>query len=280
MELEFPSGHFPWGLKFLPQFQATELIFPGHFLVLWKGVALLPISGFPESLAFTNSVAWPLSPLSLRHITAVTLLSVSLTVKQAGRHLQIDLRRELGEKVAAGPCPHPEAGHTAGALNCQPLFPFTCSCKIEVCTTFGITDCRECQCTGLDFRGCILSWPLPSTEVRRKVPVERFPHIIEESGESGYNSVPPSLWVVEELRRMSKFSVSDTDLGQVMESLNHSPAFDDILMGPEAQRSWNPTSLAAESSRARTCNVHSIPKPEMSCPQTSLPPAPRGSRPQ
>ena len=104
MELDFPSSHFPWGLKFLPQFQATELIFPGHFLVLWKGIALLPISGFPESLAFTNSVAWPLSPLSLRHITAVTLLSVSLTVKQAGRHLRIDLRRELGEKVAAGPC--------------------------------------------------------------------------------------------------------------------------------------------------------------------------------
>lgn len=228
MELDFPSSHFPWGLKFLPQFQATELIFPGHFLVLWKGIALLPISGFPESLAFTNSVAWPLSPLSLRHITAVTLLSVSLTVKQAGRHLRIDLRR-----VAAGPCPHPEAGHRAGALNCQPLFPFTCSCKIEVCTTFGITDCRECQCTGLDFRGLILSQPLPSTEVRRKAPVERFPHIIEESGESGYNSVPPSLWVAEELRRMSKFSVSDTDLGQVMESLIQSPAFDDIFMGPE-----------------------------------------------
>lgn len=77
MELEFPSGHFPRGLKFLPWFQATELIFPLHFLVLWKGIALLPISGFPESLAFTNSVSWPLSPLSLRHITAVMLLSVS-----------------------------------------------------------------------------------------------------------------------------------------------------------------------------------------------------------
>lgn len=106
-------------------------------------------------------------------------------------------------------------------------------------------------------------------DVRRKVPVERFPHFIEESGKSGYNSVPPSLWVVEELRRMSTFSVSDADLGQVMESLTHSPAFDDILMGPEAQRSWNPTRLAAKSSRARTCNVHSIPKPEMSCPHTS-----------
>ena len=91
MELEFPSSHFHLGLKFLPRFQDMELISPGCFLVLWKGAALLPISGVPESLAFTNSVAWPLSPLSLRHITAVMLLSVSLTMKQAERHLQIDL---------------------------------------------------------------------------------------------------------------------------------------------------------------------------------------------
>lgn len=145
----------------------------------------------------------------------------------------------------------------------------------------GTSNWRECQCTGLDFRGWILRVSLfLAQKLEGGCPRKGFPHFIEVSEKSGSNSVPPSLWVVEELRRMSRFSVSDTDLGQVMESLMHSPAFIDTLMEPEAQRSWNPTRLATERSRARTCNVHSIPKPEMSYPHTSLPPVPRGSRPQ
>lgn len=92
MELEFASGHFPSGAEIPPAVSGHGVDFPWAFPCVWKGAALLTISVFPESLAFTNSVAWPLSPLSLRHITAVMLLSVSLTVKQAGRHSQIDLQ--------------------------------------------------------------------------------------------------------------------------------------------------------------------------------------------
>ena len=44
MELEFPSGHFHLGLKFLPRFQAMELISPGRFLVFGKVPLCFPFS--------------------------------------------------------------------------------------------------------------------------------------------------------------------------------------------------------------------------------------------
>lgn len=76
MELEFSFQSLSSGAEIPPTVSGHGVDFPGYFLVLGK-VRLLPISGFPESLAFTNSVAWPLSTLPQTHHCSYAFISFS-----------------------------------------------------------------------------------------------------------------------------------------------------------------------------------------------------------